>query len=67
MGETGATERGWIEGPMTTPEKRIGTESGSSRLDCKVCDLSIIIKTELGEGEMVRCFRCDAYVRETTE
>lgn len=52
---------------MTTPEKRISTESGSSRLDCKVCDLSIIIKTELGEGEMVRCFRCDAYVRETTE
>lgn len=67
MGQTGATERGWLDEQMPTPENRSGTDAGSSRLDCEVCDLSMIVKTELREGEMVRCFRCDAFVRETTD
>lgn len=65
--DTSTTGDGGQGGTRTT-----GTETGAStdaigtELYCKACYLEFIEPRELQKGELVRCPRCDGYVRDVS-
>lgn len=69
VGTTDATtagDRGRKRTTATGTETGATTDAIGTELHCKACYLEFIEPRELEEGELVRCPRCDGFVRDVT-
>lgn len=49
---------------MSGTGTRTSADAVGIELRCKACYLEFAVHRELAEGELVRCPRCDGYVRD---
>lgn len=62
--DTTAAGDGGQGGARTTGTESASTDAIGTDLKCKACYLEFIEPRELETGELVRCPRCDGYVRD---